>query len=177
LETLRYNIFIDNYIATLKHNERYAQGLETYQLGINKYSDMFHSEFLRKMTGYKGDPDSQELPDNQQSERWVISKSTFSCLISNFFENIVWKFTSLPNFRDSNKRLLDVFNLVNEGYNSKALSALPTSVNWTAQGIVAKVKDQGQVSRGGTGHFFKVFNHNSVVFFNMFWTFVHCFFF
>jgi hypothetical protein len=34
-----------------EHNERFAQGKETYEMGINEFADMEHEEFLGAHTG------------------------------------------------------------------------------------------------------------------------------
>jgi hypothetical protein len=39
-----------------KHNQRYALGLETYEMGINQFSDLTFEEFLQKFTGAAGMP-------------------------------------------------------------------------------------------------------------------------
>ncbi|GFS28311.1 cathepsin L1 [Nephila pilipes] len=38
----------------VRHNLRYDMGLESYRKGINEYSDLEHSEFLRIFNGFKG---------------------------------------------------------------------------------------------------------------------------
>lgn len=35
-----------------KHNKLYALGLVTYKLGLNKYADMLHHEFIQTVNGF-----------------------------------------------------------------------------------------------------------------------------
>jgi len=44
-ESRRYNIFSQNRKFIAAHNERAAQGLETYTVGLNKFAAMEHTEF------------------------------------------------------------------------------------------------------------------------------------
>lgn len=44
-EKLRMDIFLQNKKTINEHNERYGQGLTTYKMGTNKYSDLTDSEF------------------------------------------------------------------------------------------------------------------------------------
>jgi C1A family cysteine protease len=55
------------------HNIRFAQGLETYQKGINKFSDIPAKEFLEKYTGAKL-PVKGRMLDEQESEMLFSSK-------------------------------------------------------------------------------------------------------
>ncbi|KAJ8943309.1 hypothetical protein NQ318_004750 [Aromia moschata] len=45
-------IFMENSHKVAKHNKLYAQGLVSYQLGINKYADMLHHEFVQTLNGF-----------------------------------------------------------------------------------------------------------------------------
>lgn len=45
-------IFMDNAHKVAKHNKLYALGLVTYKLGINKYADLLHHEFIHAMNGF-----------------------------------------------------------------------------------------------------------------------------
>ena len=47
---LRRSIFADNLRAIEKHNAEHALGLHSYTLGVNKFADMSHEEFLSKFT-------------------------------------------------------------------------------------------------------------------------------
>ena len=44
-ESRRYNIFSQNRKFIAAHNDRAAQGLESYTVGLNKFAAMEHSEF------------------------------------------------------------------------------------------------------------------------------------
>ncbi|KAL5280910.1 hypothetical protein ACFFRR_004740 [Megaselia abdita] len=45
-------IFQENRLVIAKHNQKYAQGLVSFKLGVNKYSDMLHHEFINTLNGY-----------------------------------------------------------------------------------------------------------------------------
>lgn len=51
-EKFRMKIFQENKHIIAKHNQRYSQGLVSYKLGINKYADMLHHEFVNTLNGY-----------------------------------------------------------------------------------------------------------------------------
>lgn len=51
-ENFRMKIFMENKIKVAKHNQRYEKGLVSYKLGLNKYADMLHHEFVNTMNGY-----------------------------------------------------------------------------------------------------------------------------
>ncbi|KAJ9573440.1 hypothetical protein L9F63_009168, partial [Diploptera punctata] len=60
-EEFRKQVFLENKYKIEKHNAGYELGLFTYKLGINKFSDMHHDEYL-KVKGFcrnKGQPMSQ----------------------------------------------------------------------------------------------------------------------
>ncbi|CAL1548189.1 unnamed protein product [Lymnaea stagnalis] len=52
-DVIRRFIWQSNLQKIEAHNERYAQGLETYYLGENKYADMTVEEFRRTMNGLR----------------------------------------------------------------------------------------------------------------------------
>lgn len=45
-------IFMDNAHKVAKHNKLYAQGVVSYKLGLNKYADMLHHEFVHTLNGF-----------------------------------------------------------------------------------------------------------------------------
>jgi cathepsin L len=53
-EAIRFQIFADNLKKIKLHNYLHSKGLKSYTLGINKFADMEHSEFVQLMTGFKG---------------------------------------------------------------------------------------------------------------------------
>ncbi|XP_063906826.1 procathepsin L-like [Zophobas morio] len=53
-ERFRMKIFMENSHQIAQHNKLYAQGLVTYEMGISKYSDMLHQEFIQIMNGFNG---------------------------------------------------------------------------------------------------------------------------
>lgn len=50
-ERFRMKIFMDNKHKIAKHNQLYENGHVTYKLGLNKYADLLHHEFVR-MNGF-----------------------------------------------------------------------------------------------------------------------------
>jgi cathepsin L len=52
-ELVRKQVFAENVKKIEMHNYLHSKGLKSYTLGINKYSDMEHSEFVKMMNGYK----------------------------------------------------------------------------------------------------------------------------
>ncbi|EEZ97696.1 cathepsin L precursor [Tribolium castaneum] len=51
-ERFRMKIFMENAHKVAKHNKLYAQGLVSFKLGVNKYSDMLNHEFVHTLNGY-----------------------------------------------------------------------------------------------------------------------------
>ncbi|CAG9823173.1 unnamed protein product [Phaedon cochleariae] len=51
-ERFRMKIFMENSHKIAKHNKLYAMGLVSYKLGVNKYADMLHHEFVQAVNGY-----------------------------------------------------------------------------------------------------------------------------
>lgn len=51
-EKFRMKIFVDNKHKIAKHNQKYQLGLVPYKLGVNKYSDLLHHEFVGLMNGF-----------------------------------------------------------------------------------------------------------------------------
>lgn len=52
-DNYRFKVFLTNKHKIAKHNQRQANGLHSFTLGINKYADMTHQEFVRIMNGYR----------------------------------------------------------------------------------------------------------------------------
>jgi len=51
----RREVFSQNLKKVAMHNYLHQQGLKSFSLGVNEYSDMEHSEFVQVMNGYKQD--------------------------------------------------------------------------------------------------------------------------
>ncbi|KAJ6627051.1 Cathepsin L, partial [Pseudolycoriella hygida] len=51
-ERFRQKIFLENKRKIAKHNQLYELGKVTYKLGLNKYADLLHQEFVAIMNGY-----------------------------------------------------------------------------------------------------------------------------
>lgn len=45
-------IFMENAHKVEKHNKLFGLGLVTYRLGMNKYADMLHHEFIQTLNGF-----------------------------------------------------------------------------------------------------------------------------
>lgn len=52
-DNYRFKIFLNSKHKIAKHNQRQANGLHSYTLGLNKYADLTHQEFVRTMNGYR----------------------------------------------------------------------------------------------------------------------------
>jgi hypothetical protein len=52
-DTAHYATFLRNKAQVEAHNERFALGKETYEKGINQFSDIEHDEFVATHTGVK----------------------------------------------------------------------------------------------------------------------------
>lgn len=51
-ERLRYKIYLENRHKIAKHNSKYHQKQVPYQLELNQYADMLHTEFVRTLNGF-----------------------------------------------------------------------------------------------------------------------------
>lgn len=52
-EMVRKQVFSENLKRIEMHNYLYSKGIKSYTLGVNKYADMEHSEFVKLMNGYR----------------------------------------------------------------------------------------------------------------------------
>ncbi|XP_058122491.1 procathepsin L-like [Anopheles ziemanni] len=50
-ETLRMRIYAQNRIVIARHNQRFQQGLESFEMNVNQFSDLLAEEFRRTMLG------------------------------------------------------------------------------------------------------------------------------
>lgn len=50
---MRFKIYLENRYMIAKHNVRYFKGQVSYEMGLNKFTDMLHSEFVSTMNGFK----------------------------------------------------------------------------------------------------------------------------
>ncbi|KAJ8984239.1 hypothetical protein NQ317_007471 [Molorchus minor] len=67
-ERFRLKIYMENAHKIAKHNKLYAQGMVGYKLGINKYADMLHHEFVQTVNGFNK---SKSLLRGQELEESV----------------------------------------------------------------------------------------------------------
>lgn len=66
-ERFRMKIFMENSHKVAKHNKLFAQGKVPYKIGLNKYADMLHHEFISILNGFnktKGNQFSGTKQDN-----------------------------------------------------------------------------------------------------------------
>lgn len=59
---------MENAHKVAKHNKLYAQGLVPYKLGINKYADMLHHEFVHTVNGFNKSVSKNLMMDKYDSE-------------------------------------------------------------------------------------------------------------
>lgn len=59
-------IFMDNRHKVAKHNSKFERGEIDFQLGINKYSDMLHHEFIGMLNGFNKTRKARLLGGNGQ---------------------------------------------------------------------------------------------------------------
>ncbi|EEC12029.1 cathepsin-like protease, putative, partial [Ixodes scapularis] len=52
-EQFRMTVYMNNKLKVAKHNEQYAEGKVSYQLAMNKFSDLLHEEFVRSRNGFR----------------------------------------------------------------------------------------------------------------------------
>jgi len=52
-ELVRKQVFAENLRKIEMHNYLHSKGLKSYTLGVNKYADLEHTEFVKLMNGYK----------------------------------------------------------------------------------------------------------------------------
>jgi len=50
-DTFRRKIFMENKMRVFEHNKLYTQGIKTYELAINEFADLLHTEFKSLMLG------------------------------------------------------------------------------------------------------------------------------
>lgn len=67
-EKFRMKIFMENAHKVAKHNKLYAQGLVPFKLGINKYSDMLHHEFVHTLNGFNKSVSNNILKNDHESD-------------------------------------------------------------------------------------------------------------
>lgn len=54
-ENHRFRIFVDHKHKIAEHNRQYENGMVSFQMGLNRYSDMSQDEFRSRLNGYKSD--------------------------------------------------------------------------------------------------------------------------
>ncbi|XP_076252101.1 cathepsin L [Rhynchophorus ferrugineus] len=66
-ERFRMKIFMENSHKIAKHNKLFAQGKVSYKIGLNKYADMLHHEFISILNGFNKTK-SNKLYGNKQND-------------------------------------------------------------------------------------------------------------
>lgn len=67
-DKFRFKVFLDTKHKIARHNQRHANGLHSYSLGLNKYADMTHQEFVRTMNGYRPHLRRSERPGTEHED-------------------------------------------------------------------------------------------------------------
>ncbi|KAK0176430.1 hypothetical protein PV328_000563 [Microctonus aethiopoides] len=62
-EKFRMKIFMENKYVIAKHNGKYENKQRTHKLGINKYADMLHHEFVNTMNGFNKSINLKEVEE------------------------------------------------------------------------------------------------------------------
>ncbi|XP_064551934.1 cathepsin L-like [Drosophila montana] len=70
-DRLRMQVFQDNKRIIDAHNERWAAGEESYEMGVNHFTDLLEKEFNELITGNDGSPDDEEPFDEDTSDENV----------------------------------------------------------------------------------------------------------
>uniref|UniRef100_A0A6B2E5P4 cathepsin L n=1 Tax=Phlebotomus kandelakii TaxID=1109342 RepID=A0A6B2E5P4_9DIPT len=51
-DRMRFEIFKDNKHKIARHNQRFEDGKVTFKMGLNKYADLLHHEFVGRLNGF-----------------------------------------------------------------------------------------------------------------------------
>lgn len=82
-DNYRFKVFLETKHKVAKHNQLHANGQRSYTIGLNKYADMTHKEFVRTMNGYKPhlkrsnlDNSLEDVPAKHREEQqaWFTNK-------------------------------------------------------------------------------------------------------
>lgn len=80
-DSYRFKIFLESKHLIATHNQRHASGLRSYSLGLNKFADMSHKEFVRTMNGYrphlKREQNQKEVHPDVEKERAHLEARAF----------------------------------------------------------------------------------------------------
>ncbi|XP_055372848.1 cathepsin L [Condylostylus longicornis] len=72
-ENFRMKIFLENRNKIAKHNQKFEQGLHSFKLKLNKYSDMLPYEFVSTMNGFNKSNSIVTYSSNKESGATFIS--------------------------------------------------------------------------------------------------------
>lgn len=48
-----FRIFVEHKYKIEEHNQQFENGMHSFKMGYNKYSDMKHEDFVSAMNGYR----------------------------------------------------------------------------------------------------------------------------
>lgn len=48
----RFRIFVDHKYNIEEHNQQFDNGIVSFKMGLNKYSDVKHEDFVARMNGH-----------------------------------------------------------------------------------------------------------------------------
>ncbi|XP_055389426.1 procathepsin L-like [Condylostylus longicornis] len=118
----RKQIFIKSRNLIIEHNKRYAIGLETYNLGLNKYADLTNKEYVGT------------LNLNDETDVNFINQT------DDFNYDDYGNLNSFVNITEEQKTFI-TRNTIE--YNYSYIDNIPDNVNWVKLGYDNPVLDQG----------------------------------
>ncbi|XP_046978128.1 cathepsin L-like [Vanessa cardui] len=118
-EKFRLKIYAENKLKVEEHNRRFERGEVTYRLGVNKYADKLHHEFVHTMNGFNRTANSMTYLEQSRAatEERVLSVG----------------------------RLIEVRGAA---FVSPDNVAVPKLKDWRLEGAVTEVKDQEECNSG-----------------------------
>ncbi|KAG5674826.1 hypothetical protein PVAND_004772 [Polypedilum vanderplanki] len=104
-EQNRFKIFSENYLFIKKHNKRFQKGLETYELGINQFTDLTRDEFRKLISGIPLPPLSKnsskttiKLHEHIRQKRTIVQNE--SVPINWVAGNLDLRTTAIPMYKN-----------------------------------------------------------------------------
>lgn len=85
-EKFRMKVFMENRHKIAKHNQKYEIGKVPYKLGINKYTDMLHHEFVNTFNGF-----NKTAPKNLQGVKKHVGATFISPANVQIPESVDWR--------------------------------------------------------------------------------------
>lgn len=147
----RFMTFKNNYDFIEEHNERFEQGLETFQVALNEHADLTSEEYKLRL-GLKPSMKQQQQQQRllQESNSSVETNTTdFGAAAAPKLGSIVdifgWicKIHSIPVLCNDDLPALKMTPQI-EAHPQLALrGAIPDRVDWRQKGVISPIKDQG----------------------------------